>query len=65
MIERYPEEESQNDRVVTTFKLNVKGITTVQDVAFLGDIVAEPGSDTTGQSLFHVQLKYYIILNSR
>ena len=64
MIERQPEVVSQDNRVVTTFKLNVKGITTIQDVAFLGDIVTEPGSDTTGQSLFHVQLKYYIIHNS-
>ena len=64
MIERQPEAVSQDDRVVTTFKLNVKGTTNLE-IAFLGDIVAEPGSDTTGQSLFHVQLKYYIIHNSR
>ena len=51
MVERNPEVESPDDRVVTTFKLNVKGMTTIDDVAFLGDIVAEPGSDTTGHSL--------------
>ena len=60
MVERQPDVESQDDRVVTTFKVNVKGTTSLE-IAFLGDIVAEPGSDTTGQSLFHVHLKYYII----
>ena len=63
MIERQPDVESQDDRVVTKFRLNVKGTTTLS-IAFFGDIVAEPGSDTTGQSLFHVQMKYYIIHNS-
>ena len=59
MIERQPDVESQEDRVVTTFKLNVKGTTNLE-IAFLGDIIAEPVSDTTGQSLLQQVSLYFM-----
>ena len=44
----------------TTFKLNVKGTTNFgATLTLIGRITSEAGPDT-GQSLLHVQLKYYI-----
>ena len=45
------------DRVDTTFKLNVKGTTRFRSLTFIGHITSEAGPDT-GQSSLHVQLKY-------
>ena len=50
------EEALGQDRVDTTFKLNVKGTTRFGSLTFIGRITSEAGPDT-GQSLLHVQLK--------
>ena len=52
MSERSPELEDRDDRVDTTFKLNVKGTTNIDDIAFFGSITSEAGPDT-GQSFLH------------
>ena len=58
MREREEEEEALGqDRVDTTFKLNVKGTTNFANLALTGHITSEAGPDT-GQSLLHIQLKY-------
>ena len=44
------------DRVDTSFKLNVKGTTNFGVVSLTGCITSEAGPDT-GQSLLHTQLK--------
>ena len=44
------------DRVDTSFKLNVKGTTNFGGLSLTGRITSEAGPDT-GQSLLHIQLK--------
>ena len=54
--EREEEEEAEGqDRVDTTFKLNVKGTTIFASLALIGRITSEAGPDT-GQSLLHVEI---------
>ena len=56
MREREEEEEALGqDRVDTTFKLNVKGTTNFGVLSLIGRITSEAGPNT-GQSLLHVQL---------
>ena len=57
MREREEEEEAEGqDRVDTTFKLNVKGTTNVVSLTFFGRITTEAGLDTGQSSLYiHVQ----------
>ena len=59
MTERKEEEEALGqDRVNTTFKLNVKGATNFgAALALIGRITSEAGPDT-GQSLLHGQNEY-------
>ena len=54
MREREEEEAAEGqDRVDTTFKLNVKGTTRFGTLSLIGRITSEAGPDT-GQSLLHV-----------
>ena len=57
----YEVEEEGQDRVDTTFKLNVKGTTNFGGLALIGRITSEAGPGT-GQSLLRicVQLRYNI-----
>ena len=60
MREREEDEEAKGqDRVDTTFKLNVKGTTNFGSLTLIGRITSEAGPNT-GQSLLHGQFKYYI-----
>ena len=64
------EEALGQDRVDTTFKLNVKGTTRFGSLTLIGRITSEAGPDT-GQSLLHVEIlrritsinKYLFLLN--
>ena len=50
-------ERKEDDRLDTTFKLNVKGTTNFGvQLSLIGRITSEAGPDT-GQSLLHAQLK--------
>ena len=49
----YWEESLGQDRVDTTFKLNVKGTTNIVPLTLIGHITSEAGPDT-GQSLLHI-----------